>query len=162
MPELRVVDTSPFIVLAQGGWIELLLPPGGSVIVPRIVADEISRAPVADAAVEALRTLPWLHIAEEEAVPSEVRRFGLDAGEEAVLAWTLGHSGSVAIIDELRGRRAATALSLRVTGTLGLVLGAKESGVIPAARPVIEHLLNVSDWFMAADLLELELTRVGE
>ena len=46
-------------------------------------------------------------------------------------------------------------------GTLGIILEAKRAGLVPAARPIIAHLLDVTDSFLSPDLLAeaLELVR---
>ncbi len=44
---------------------------------------------------------------------------------------------SLVAIDEVRGRRAATAAGLVVTGSLGLLGRAKTSGLIPAVAPYV-------------------------
>jgi hypothetical protein len=48
----------------------------------------------------------------------------------------------VVCIDERKGRRAALAVGLRVTGTLGLLGRAKRMGVLPAVRPYVERMVG--------------------
>lgn len=64
-------------------------------------------------------------------------------------------------MDELPGRRAAISLGLRVTGTLGVLLQAKESHLIPAIRPLIEQL-QVSGFYADEDLVLRVLESAGE
>jgi predicted nucleic acid-binding protein len=56
-------------------------------------------------------------------------------------------------LDERRGRRVAQSLGIRVVGTLGVLLLAKEAGVISAIRPHIDALLAtefyLSPWLIA-------------
>jgi predicted nucleic acid-binding protein len=52
-------------------------------------------------------------------------------------------------------------LGIAVIGTLGIVLTAKQRGLIPLARPVIEQLLKI-DMYLAADLMNAALAKVGE
>lgn len=160
--EPPVADASPLIILAHGGRLDLLRVLFGRVIVPGMVKREILRPGIPDAAIEALRSLAWLVTVDVEAIPSLIRRFRLDPGEEAVLAWAWAHPGSAAIIDERRGRRAARALGIPVIGTLGIIVEAKARGVIPAARPVVEQLLPTTNWHMSSRLLDQALSRIGE
>lgn len=162
MAEPPVVDASPFIVLALSGWLDLLRLAGESIVVPRQVEREVLRPSVADAAVEAMRTLPWLEVVEAGEPPEAVGTYHLDAGEEAVLTWAFAHPGTVAILDDRRGRRVARALGIPVTGTLGLVVEARRRGVIPAARPVVEQLLQRTAWHLSPELVNSVLARVGE
>lgn len=162
MAEPSVVDASPLIILAQGGYLDLLHTEEGQVFVPRQVLREVLRPGISDAAVRALRSLAWLEVVEAGPIPRVVRRQRLDAGEEAVLAWALGHPGATAVIDDRRGRLAARLLGVPVIGTLGVIADAKLREAIPAARPVVEHLLGATDWYLRPELAEQVLLRLGE
>ncbi len=162
MAEPPVVNASPLIILAQGRRLEMLRLMGDRIVVPRQVAIEVRRRGLGDAGVQALAETTWLEIIETGAVSAAVRHYGLDPGEESVLTWALGHPGTIAILDDRRGRYVARTLGIPFIGTLGLVLEAKRRGVIPAACPMIEHLLRVTDWYLADDVREHALRRVGE
>jgi len=77
-----------------------------------------------------------------------------------VLAWALAHAGSEAILDDLQARRCATAHGLK-GGTLGLVLVAKQRGLLPAALPTLE-VLRQSGMYLADAVLNKALAMVGE
>lgn len=64
----------------------------------------------------------------------------LGAGETAVLAYALAHPGWTAILDDGAARRCAKVFGVPHKGTLGVVLLAKQRGIIPAAREVLERL----------------------
>lgn len=160
--EPPAIDASPLIVLAQGGRLDLLQVQAERVYLPRAVEREVLQRGNPDAAVAALRSAPWLVVVDPDPVPVAIRRLRLDAGEEAVLTWALAHPGAVAIIDDRRGRRAARGLGVPVIGILGLIVDAKLRGAIPAARPVVDHLLRTTDWYLSLAIQEQALTRVGE
>ena len=80
-------------------------------------------------------------------------------GESGVLALALEHQRD-AIIDDLAGRKCAATLSIPVRGTLGLVLVAKQRGVIPKARPVIEDMMQAG-LYLSRKILDKALRRVG-
>jgi predicted nucleic acid-binding protein len=64
-------------------------------------------------------------------------------------------------IDEVKGRRIATALGLRVVGSLGLVARAKTLGIIPAMRPLVEKAMREGVHYHS-DLVERVLSALGE
>ena len=66
-----------------------------------------------------------------------------------------------AIIDDLAGRKCATCLKIPVRGTLGIVMTAKKRGIVPQARPVIEHLIR-SGLYLSSQILDEALKRIGE
>lgn len=47
------------------------------------------------------------------------------------------------ILDDALARRYAHVLNLRMTGTLGVLLKAKETGLLPAVAPVLDRLENL-------------------
>ena len=162
MAEPPVADASPLIVLAQGGRLDLLRAAGEPVVVPDTVEREVLRRGAADAAAQAIRSLPWLQVVDPGPVPDVVRTWRLDAGEEAVLTWELAQPGAIAVMDDRRGRRAARALGIPVIGVLGLIVDAKLRGLVPAARTVVEHLLLTTDWRVSPSIVDGLLATIGE
>ncbi|MEO5340691.1 MAG: DUF3368 domain-containing protein [Magnetococcus sp. MYC-9] len=78
-----------------------------------------------------------------------------------MLALSMLFPGSVAVLDDLAGRRCAEALGLQLRGTIGLVLSAKQAGRIVAARPVLESLRD-SGMYLSNATLDQALKMVGE
>ena len=180
-----VVNASPFIILALSGHINLLQVLGPRVLIPDVVVAEVRRRNPPDAAVDALDTLTWLttvsappieanlllDVAEQlassnigSAPPPVIRAGGrwtrLDPGESAVLSWAFSHPGTRAIIDDLRGRRAARALGIDVIGTLGIVIAAQTIGVITSAREVVKDIRDRTHWFIHPTLVERALAEL--
>ena len=94
-------------------------------------------------------------------IPAPIASCRLGAGEASVLALAAEHPGTEAIIDDLAGRRCATSLNIPVRGTLGIVLVAKERGLILAARPVIEDMV-LAGLHLSRRVLDEALRRVDE
>lgn len=64
----------------------------------------------------------------------------LDRGEAEVLALAQEMDADLVIIDERLARRHAKRLGLALTGVLGVLLKAKERGLIPAIGPWVDRL----------------------
>jgi uncharacterized protein len=64
----------------------------------------------------------------------------LGAGEREVLALGVESADSIVILDDALARRYARLLHLTVTGTLGVLLKAEETGHLPAVAPVLDRL----------------------
>jgi predicted nucleic acid-binding protein len=156
------IDASPLIVLAQGRLLDILRVAGSRIVVPEAVAIEVRQYGPDDPAVRALESVEWLDVVRVELRDARIRALRLGAGESEVLAWALAHPGAEAIIDDQAARHAADALGVPVRGTLGLVLAAKHQRIIPAARPVIDHLLRRTSWYLSERERERALRRVGE
>jgi predicted nucleic acid-binding protein len=134
---------------------------GERVVVPAPVAREIERRGSSDVTVRAIRTTPWLERVEAPRAPSLVEAWDLGEGESGVLAWAHAHPGTLAIIDDLAARRCAASLQIPVRGTLGLVLVAKQRGLVPAARPLLDRL-RAAGLFLSQRVINDSLALVGE
>ena len=86
---------------------------------------------------------------------------GLDRGEAEVLALASERSARLVIIDERRGRRYAKRLGLPLTGTLGVLLAAKDVGLISHIKPLLTELVR-KGLFVEQELIAKVLTLAGE
>ncbi|MEH1932439.1 MAG: DUF3368 domain-containing protein [Nostoc sp.] len=161
MAELPAINTSPLIFLTKGGFLDLLLLMGSSIIVPSAVATEIQAYGSADVTAVALNNTDWLVIQETPPVPNVIQSWDLGLGESAVLTWGYVNPGTEVILDDLAARRCAATLGIPVRGTLGIVITAKQRGVIPAARPVLEQLRQCG-MYLSDRVINLALALVEE
>lgn len=162
MADLRpAVNASPLIFLSRGGHLELLRLIASEVIIPTPVVDEISQYGTDDVTARAIASTSWLIVKTPPAIPSVITAWDLGPGESSVLAWGYANEGSEAILDDLAARRCAATLGIPVRGTLGLILLAKERGVIPLARPVIERMC-LAGMYLSDSVIDNALAIVGE
>ena len=156
-----VVNTSPLIHLAEAGLLHLLRTAAPVVWVPEPVAREICAYGPHDLTASALAAQSWLEVQPVPAIPADILAWNLGAGESSVLALARAFPGSTAVIDDLAGRRCAEALGLPLRGTVGLVLAAKLTGQITAARPLLEQLRD-HGMYLSDAVLNRALRQVGE
>jgi predicted nucleic acid-binding protein len=159
MPEPPVVNASPLIVLSRARMLDLLLLLGDHVIVPEVVAGEVSAH--SDEAARALVDLAWLRRVPAAPVSPPVAAWDLGGGESAVLSGALVHPGSLAVIDDYAARTCAEAFGIPVVGTLGLALRAKVRRRVPAARPLVEEMRRAG-LYLSDALVQQVLALVGE
>lgn len=103
----------------------------------------------------------WIRFEQLQGMPSPMAIAALDRGEAAVIQLALELGVGTVCIDERRGRRAASAVGLQVTGSLGILGRAKGAGLVPAVRPLIARMAAQGDWFDSA-LVERFLQALGE
>ncbi len=65
------------------------------------------------------------------------------------------------LIDELIGRKVAESLSLRVTGSVGILIKAKQVGEVTAIKPLLDQMLG-EGIFYSRRFVEAVLRQVGE
>jgi predicted nucleic acid-binding protein len=74
----------------------------------------------------------------------------IDMGEAAVIQTALDEAHDAVILDDLKARRIAQTLGLQVTGTLGILLQAKQSGLLPSVRNAIAAIEARGMWIAPA------------
>lgn len=156
-----VVNASPLILLAAIDELSLLPKLVGEVLVPAAVLSEVRAGRDPRPSLLRLGGETWLKIEPSLALPEDIAGWDLGEGESQVLALALSRPGSEAVLDDRQARRCAESLGVPVTGTLGIVLRAKRHGLIPAARPLVERLLQ-HQLYLSPDLVEEALAEIGE
>ncbi len=161
MVESPVIDASPLIFLTKANQLDLLQQVvNGKLLVPVAVEAEIQQYGKKDVTVQALAKNSWLVVVNTPPAPI-IDSYNLGAGESAVLSWAYLNPNTEAIIDDLAARRCASALKILVRGTLGIVLIAKQRGIIPAAKPFVEQLVQ-SGMYLSNQVINQALALVGE
>jgi predicted nucleic acid-binding protein len=154
-----VVNSSPLIVLSRAGRIDLLSLAGTPVHVPESVSREVRAH--SDEASRTLETVAWLQTVPDAKMLPLIRGWDLGAGESAVLEWAQANRPARAILDDYAARKLASVLAVQVTGTLGLALLAKQRGLVPLARPLVEELARAG-LYLSEPIVEHALRLVGE
>lgn len=158
--EIIVADSSPLVGLARIGQLGMLPRLARRVVVPAHVWEEVTWSRTAPGAEEILAQ-SWFEILSGDKERTE-RLFNIvDRGEAEAIALAEGLPDALLLIDERKGRRVAESLGLRKVGTLGLLVMAKEAGLIERIRPLIEEL-SASNIYIRKELAEAILARMGE
>lgn len=160
MSNIAVIDASPLIFLSRSRYLKLLQAFVDEVWVPEPVAMEIQQRGFEDMTAQAIHRTVWIVIKPIAQTPISIMEWRLGAGESAVLALAAEHRVE-AIIDDLAGRKCAASLHIPVRGTLGIVLAAKQRGLISQAKPVIEDMMKAG-LYLSRQVLSQALHRVGE
>ena len=136
-----VVNASPLIVLAKIEHVHLLEQLSAEFVIPEAVIIEINAGSNQDAA-KRLLTSHDLSIVSSPVPSAELTSWDLGAGETAVIAFAMANAGWTAILDDRAARRSAQALGISVMGTLGIILKAKQTGLIPSAAEVLQQIID--------------------
>ena len=147
-----VADTSPLNYLIQIGCDYLLPRLYGRIVIPSAVMEELrdSRAPTAVR--QWLSKVPlWVEL-RFPAAAADARLISLGAGEREAIQLSEELMADLLLIDELDGRREARLRGLMTTGTLGVLLGAGQQGLIDPEAAYRRLLLETS--FRSSPALE--------
>ena len=85
----------------------------------------------------------------------------LDPGESAVIALAIEHNARLVIIDEQRARRYAQHIGLSVKGTVGVLLEAKENGLIAHIKPLLTQM-QTHGIYLGKSVIDEALQQAGE
>ena len=128
--ETVIADASCLIVLQNILELSLLQKLFGEVLITEEVAMEFG-----------LDLPEWIKV---KTVQNETQKNSLslilDKGEASSIALCLELDDSLLIIDEKKGRRVAQELKIKITGTIGVILRAKEKGLIDSVEDLLAKL----------------------
>ena len=162
MPErLVIANTSPLFYLHQVGHLEVLRSLYGRIVIPPAVQAELAAGGKAGFASPDVSQAGWIEVRRvrsQEIIPAVV---DLGPGEAEVLALGLEYPGSLLVLDDRLGRRVAHLNSLTYTGTVGVLVKAKQAGHVKAIRPLIQQLRATGLW-LADELVAMVLDQAKE
>ena len=158
---LLICDTSALIALHQVGLLYILPALSPTVVLPAAVAQELAAGQSEGYDAPDIAGLKWLTIRTPATRPALPDARFLGVGESEVLWLALETPGGVAVLDEVPARRVAGQLGIAFTGTLGLLVDAKNHGMIPAVGPVLLEL-DRHDFHMSPGIRETILKAAGE
>lgn len=151
-----VSNTSPILNLAIVGQLDLIRQQFEQVQIPPAVLAElkVQEERPGSQEIQAALESGWIQVQEIDS-PSYVwlLQQTLDKGEAEAIALAMALEADWTLLDERDGRKVAKSLGLRVTGVLGVLLRAKQSGKLSSPTEVIDALVARAGFRIAPDLL---------
>jgi uncharacterized protein len=165
MALIVVSDTSPLSNLVLIDSLFLLKEIYQVIVIPQSVAAELLKGGNEDPRILAVLSLDWVEIQQstnQELIADLRNNYLLDRGEAEAIALALELSADQLLIDERLGRREATRLGLSITGILGVLLIAKDRGLISAVQPVMNALITQANFRVSQQLYQEVLNAANE
>jgi len=136
-----VVNNTPLVGLWLLDRLDLLRLLYGSVLIPREVRNEFLAAD-SSARRQKLEKASWIAVRTVSGERRVLSYTGLDRGEAEVLALAEEVDASLVILDERKGRKYAQRMGFSLTGTLGVLLVAKERGHLASLEQALATLAS--------------------
>lgn len=158
-----VSNTSPITNLVAVRQLNLLQQLYSRIIIPQAVYDEMAGLSyIVPGAIE-VQTLSWIQTQQVTDTNRVIElQAGLDRGEAEAIVLALELGSDLLLLDERRGRKVASQLGFKRTGLLGVLLEAKQNGLILAVKPVIDELILQVGFRISNQLYADVLQSAGE
>jgi predicted nucleic acid-binding protein len=150
MPSVIVSDTSCLILFYKIGELDLLKKLFGKLHITDSVLKEFNQ-----------KIPDWIEVVELTTDLQKGLSSYLDKGEATAISLAAEHENSLLIIDEIKGRKAAKEMGISVTGSLGVLVAAKNKGHIQTVKPLIEKIQK-TNFRISEELIERVLDKVNE
>ena len=129
-----IADTTCFILLSKIDRLNLLKQLFKSITTTSFISKEFGN-PLPD----------WVIIKDvKDTHYQEILNLEIDKGEASAIALAFELENTLLILDDLKARKVALKLNLDFTGTLGILIKAKEKGLISQIRPILEEIQSTN------------------
>jgi len=151
MPKIIISDTSCLIILNKIGELDLLRQLYNTVTITH------------DILLEYGEQLPdWIEVQQaKDQYRQQLLEMQIDKGEASAIALALETADSTVILDDWKARKLAERLGLSVTGTLGVIIRAKNNGLIPSIKPYLEKIRE-TNFRISEELEQIALKEANE
>ncbi len=158
-----ISNATPLIAFARIRQLPLFQKVVGNIVIPQAVAEEIRAYTTSPyGGIITLSQEPWIQIHPVQS-EKQVRLLlpTLDRGEAEVIALALECHAITVLIDELTGRKVAESLGLPVSGSVGILILAKQLGEIAAVKPYLDEMIRKGVRY-SQRFISTMLRRIGE
>ena len=158
-----VSNTSPLTNLAAVGRFDLLCSLFGRVYVATGVVDELSAGGNEWPGATETKNADWIQmkqVGNQSLV--DALRLDLDGGEAETIALALELGADLILLDEQAARFAAQYFNLKVMGVVGLLVAAKNKGMIAEVRPLLDALRWQAGFYLNESVYQHALALTGE
>jgi len=137
-----VSNSTPLIAFARIGRLPLLQTVVGKIVIPEAVAVEVSQFAGQLGRIE-LAHERWISVQQVQSERDvHLLLSSLDQGEAEVIVLAIEQQARLVLIDELAARKVAQSLQLNITGSVGILIAAKQMGIITAVRPLLDAMIR--------------------
>lgn len=151
MPKLIISDTSCLIILSKIGELDLLRRLYKTVTITRDILLEYGEI-VPD----------WIEVQQvKDSYSQQLLEMQINKGEASAIALALSSGKHILILDDWKARKVAERLGLTVTGTLGVIIKAKNAGIVSSIKPYLFKIKG-TNFRISEELEQIALKEANE
>ncbi len=140
-----VCNTTPIISLLKIGKLQIMKDLYNEIAIPQEVFNEIEAGKNKEYYLD-LSKIEWIKIEKIRNEESLTYFLDLDKGEAEAIVLATEKNADLIILDETLGRYHAKHAGLKITGTVGILIKAKQLGFIPELKPLLLELRAKNVW----------------
>lgn len=158
-----VSDASCLSSLHIIGKLHLLASIYCNVIIPEAVSVELHALAKIYPALDDFDSFDWIQTqsVKDQSLLNDLRK-ELDEGESEAILLAKELSADILVIDEIAGREIASRMGIKIIGLLGILIVAKQMGLIEKIQPLITELKTKAGFWISEGLSNSVLKSVGE
>lgn len=151
MPNIIISDTSCLIILTKIGALDLLHQLYKTVTITNDILMEYGEQ------------LPdWIEVQQtNDPYRQQLLEMQIDKGEASAIALALEGEDNILILDDWKARKWAERLGLSVTGTLGVIIKARNTGLIASIKPYL-YKIRDTNFRISEELEQIALKEANE
>ena len=150
---LVVSDTSPIINLATIGYLHLLPELFSEIVIPTAVFNEVAGPGNDEPGAQALKEAAWVKVLPVPTQPILPQLLhDLDNGEAEAIVLAIDLKATYILMDEALGRKIALSYNLQPLGVLGMLVLAKQRGLIEVVTPLMDRLKSEANFYIDSNL----------
>lgn len=158
-----VSNSSPLIALASIDSLDLLHALYGIVHFPEAVYQEVVVSGAGRRGATTIANTHWIvrHGVKNRQTVAQLQSAGLNQGESEAVALALELSANLLIVDEYDARSIARQRGIAITGAVGVLIAAKNAGIVAAIKPLLSQLL-AAGFYISPQIIADALHLAGE
>lgn len=158
-----VSDSSPLIAFASVGQLALLRTLYGRVAIPEAVRDEVAGDVAERPGSREVLDAEWIEvIPASDTIERYLVLTLVDRGEAEAIALAIDLDAELLIADDRRARSVAEEMGVRVTGVVGVLLEAKQRGMVADVKPILDSISATVGFRMSRSFYDAALEAAGE
>lgn len=161
MHDVVISNTSPIFYLHRLKHLSLLRKLYDHILVPKAVVEELMAGKEQGEDVPDIGDYNWIEVRWVNTPELVGLITDLGPGEAQVLTLAIENPGSLVLLDDGLAREIAGARNIKLTGTAGILLKAKQEGHIEAVEPLLRMLAQLG-FRLSTDVINIILKLAQE
>ena len=158
-----IADSTPLINFAAIHRPDVLEQLFGRIVIPKAVETELLEKGERYPSAEELKRVDFIDVVKiNDLVLCNSLKIDLDQGEAEAITLALEQNAELLLLDEVAGRTVAKFHNIPFTGSIGCLVEAKWTGIIPEIKPLLDVIVSEARFWVSEELYRRVLSDNGE